>query len=100
MLENETNAPVLVRVWDYDQNSPNFVMTATSSDTNLETVSVSPAVTLPSLTNAIFTVTMALASNQFGIVTNQVVATENGLSTTNTFQIDCHACQSAAQFHL
>ena len=98
MLENGTNATVSVDVWDYDQNSSNFVLTATSLNTNLETISVSTNVSFPSLTNAIFTLTMTPGSNQFGVATNQLVATEAGLSTTNTFKLAITHVNQAPSF--
>lgn len=103
ILENATNTPVTVTVWDFDQNSTNFnttnfVLTATSSDTNLETITVSTNVTASKVTNAVFSVIMAPGTNQFGVVTNTLVCTEGGFSTTNTFKLTITHVNQAPSF--
>ena len=103
MLEDQTNKPVSVTVWDFDQNTTNFnttnfVPTATSSDTNVETMVVSTNISASKVTNAVFTVSMVVGTNQFGVVTNTVVATEGGFSSTNTFKLTITHVNQAPSF--
>ena len=103
MLENATNINVSVTMWDYDQNTTNyatnnFSLVATNSNTNLVTLTVSPDIGTTKATNAVFSVTLALGTNQYGSVTNQLIATEGGLSTTNSFVLTVTHVNQAPSF--
>ena len=101
-LENATNFTIPITVWDYDQQSSNFVLTATSGNTNLQNVTVSTNVTIVNPTNATFTLNVALGTNQFGVITNTLVATEtnSGLASTNTLVVTITHVNQAPAIHL
>ena len=80
-----TNTPT-VNVWDYDTDSSNLVLAATSLQTNLISVSIT-ATNVASTTNAAFTLAVTPVHNANGTATVQLVATEGPLSTTNTFTV-------------
>jgi len=88
-LVNGTNGLTMnILLWDYDTNfllpGTNFSFTATASNTNLASVSVT-ATNAPGASNQTFAITFTLVTNANGSVTNTLIATEGPLSTTNTF---------------
>jgi len=88
-LVNGTNGLTMnILLWDYDTNfllpGTNFTFTATASNTNLASVSVT-ATNTPGASNQTFAITFTLVTNANGSVTNTLIATEGPLSTTNTF---------------
>ena len=86
VLENGSGVSPTVNVWDYDTDSSNLVLAATSVQTNLVSVSIL-ATNIPSTTNAVFTLSATPVHGANGTATVQLVATEGPLSTTNTFTV-------------
>ncbi len=99
MLENATNSTIAINVWDYDTQSTNLVLTATSSNSSLATVSVTRT-NVASATNAVFTLSFALATNSSGTIPVHLVATEGALSTTNTFVLAVSLVNQSPTFTL
>jgi hypothetical protein len=84
VLENATNVTAQINVWDYDAQSTNFYLTVTSSNSGLGTVSVT-SVTNHTPTNAVFTLTFTLATNNSGTIPVHVIASEGALTGSNPF---------------
>ena len=83
VLENASNGlTVAINVWNYHQTASNVVFTATSLNTNLATVIVK-GTNIASGSNVVYTVTFLPGTNRNGTVTNQLVASAGGFSTTN-----------------
>ena len=80
MENGASGLTALINVWDYDRQSTNFVLTATSLSNNLADISVT-ATNLASATNAIFTLTFAPVTNVSGVVPIHLVASEVSLTT-------------------
>jgi hypothetical protein len=100
MLENGTNGlTATVNVWDYDTQSSNLVLAATSSNTNLAGLSIT-ATNVASATNTIFTLTFAPVTNANGTVTIQLAASEGSLSTSNTTKLTITPVNQAPSFTL
>jgi len=102
ILENTNSGlTATINVWDYDQLSTNFTLTATSSNSSVAGVRVTSN-NVASRTNVLFTLTFAPVSNATGVTTIQLVATEtnSGLSTTNSFNLTVTGPSSAPSFTL
>ena len=87
-LENSSGTNLTFNVWDYDVAASNLVLSVVSLDTNIALASVTATnVNVNGLTNTTFTVAFTPVTNMFGLVTNQIIASEivgtNLLSTTN-----------------
>jgi hypothetical protein len=84
-VENDGAATNVIEVWDYDLNNTNLVLQVNPSDSNLATVSIvatNPANSY-SLSSTYFSVAITPTPNAYGTLTNQLIATEGPLSTTN-----------------
>jgi hypothetical protein len=88
VLENGTNGlSATIGLWDYDATSTsNLVLTATSGNTNLLTVTLT-STNNPSTTNATFGLTYTLLTNNSGTATITLVGTEGSLSSTNSYTV-------------
>jgi hypothetical protein len=82
-LENATNVTATANVWDYDQAVSNFVFSATSLSNNLATVTVT-GTNIVSGSNAVYTLSIALGTNQNGANAIQLIASEGSSFATNT----------------
>jgi len=98
-LENATNVTATVNVWDYDLAVSNFVFTATSLSNNLATVSVT-ATNIINASNAVYTLTINLGTNQNGSNAIQLIATEASLSSTNTLGLTVKSVNQPPTFGL
>ena len=84
-LENDGPATNIIEVWDYDLNNTNLTLQVIPSNTNLATVSIvaTNAANTYSLSSSYYSVAIAPQTNVYGLLTNQLIATEGALSTTN-----------------
>ena len=100
VLENAvTGLTASINVWDYDKKASNFTFSATCTNTHLVTVSVT-ATNQQSLTNTVYTLAFALATNNSGSATIQLATSEGVLSSTTNFTLTVTLVNHAPSFTL
>jgi hypothetical protein len=96
----EDGAPVtaVVNVWDYDFQSANLTLGATSLS-NLATVSIT-GTNIASASNVLYTVVFTPGNNKFGTNVIQFVASEGALTSTNTLMLVINYVNQAPSFNI